>query len=208
MAASSEAAFFFPASPCATRSQMNASHHFRAVALLPLVVFLARRWERISVRYLMRTVLLTGRQKGWARAMKNRSRSYNYGYTYSYTPQTPSFSPTPTAPGRFFTEAEKATLGPLTRALVKQVEDRRRLYVDTLQAAQVASARGLTQAAAQLFEQSEAMIYARPRLGFANPQQIPVCVRRKERREVLLAKGKGGGNHRKARRNQWSDVKC
>jgi len=141
--------------------------------------------------------------------MRNRKSSYNYGYGYEYgPPKPPVFNPTPTAPGRFFTEAEKSTLGPIRRALVQQVEDRRRLYLDTLKAAQVAHARGLTTVAAQLFENSERMIYAAPRLGFNIPAQVPVCVRRKSRREVILAKGKGGGKHKKPTRNQWSDVKC
>lgn len=45
----------------------------------------------------------------------------------------------------------------------------------------------------------------RPKL----PIQAVVCVRRRIRREVLLAMGRGGGNHkRKYHRNQQSNVRC
>lgn len=41
---------------------------------------------------------------------------------------------------------------------------------------------------------------------FGEPRTVAVCARRKERKEVLIAKrrkGRGGG-----RRNQWSDIRC
>lgn len=46
-------------------------------------------------------------------------------------------------------------------------------------------------------------------LAFTNPVKVLLCVRRKERREVILAKnlhrkGAGGSKHR----NWWSDIKC
>lgn len=46
------------------------------------------------------------------------------------------------------------------------------------------------------------------RLSFVQPAQVPICVRRKQRREVLLALGRGGGRHRPPRRNRWSNVRC
>lgn len=46
------------------------------------------------------------------------------------------------------------------------------------------------------------------RLQFKIPRDIAVCIRRKERREVLLAKGRGGGGHRPPRRNWWSSISC
>lgn len=46
------------------------------------------------------------------------------------------------------------------------------------------------------------------RLFFDKPHRIDLCIRRKVRREVLLALGRGGGNHRRPRRNEWSDVSC
>lgn len=50
-----------------------------------------------------------------------------------------------------------------------------------------------------------------PRLGdlfFAAPNRVMVCVRRKERREVLMAQGRGGSRVRRPRRNRFSHIKC
>ncbi|WNK13477.1 MAG: hypothetical protein [Microvirus sp.] len=43
---------------------------------------------------------------------------------------------------------------------------------------------------------------------FEAPKFVAICVRRKQRREVLLALGKGGGGKRHPRRNQFSNVRC
>lgn len=43
---------------------------------------------------------------------------------------------------------------------------------------------------------------------FAVPKRIALCIRRKVRKEVILATGSGGGRHRKPRRNEFSDVRC
>lgn len=43
---------------------------------------------------------------------------------------------------------------------------------------------------------------------FEAPQSVLVCVRRHRRREVLFAKGKGGGGKRPPRRNAFSDISC
>ena len=45
-------------------------------------------------------------------------------------------------------------------------------------------------------------------IRFADPHKVSLCVKRKTRREVIMAKGRGGGAHRRPRRNQWSEVKC
>lgn len=45
-------------------------------------------------------------------------------------------------------------------------------------------------------------------MAFEQPRQVLVCVRRKTRREVILAKGKGGGKHRSPRRGPWSSIHC
>lgn len=49
------------------------------------------------------------------------------------------------------------------------------------------------------------------RIGFAVPKKVLICVRRKQRKEVLHALGKTGGGarvSRRRRRNSWSDVDC
>lgn len=43
---------------------------------------------------------------------------------------------------------------------------------------------------------------------FRQPKAVAICVRRKQRREVLFASGKGGKGWRRKRRNAWSDVHC
>lgn len=46
-------------------------------------------------------------------------------------------------------------------------------------------------------------------IGFVNPQQVVVCVRRKQRKEVLFALGKTGrGARRKPRRTWRSEISC
>ncbi|AZL82922.1 hypothetical protein [Apis mellifera associated microvirus 45] len=45
-------------------------------------------------------------------------------------------------------------------------------------------------------------------LVFSVPEAVPICVRRKRRREVLLALGKGGGGKRRPRYNKFSNVRC
>lgn len=46
-------------------------------------------------------------------------------------------------------------------------------------------------------------------LQFAVPDRVAVCVRRKQRREVLFAKGRGGGGRRKRPHKNWhSKVSC
>lgn len=46
------------------------------------------------------------------------------------------------------------------------------------------------------------------RLMFRAPKYVLVCVRRKQRKEVLFALGKGGRGNRRGRRNFFSDVRC
>lgn len=47
------------------------------------------------------------------------------------------------------------------------------------------------------------------RVGFAVPNRVAICAKRKIRREVINAKGIAGGSvSRRRRRNYWSDVDC
>lgn len=45
-------------------------------------------------------------------------------------------------------------------------------------------------------------------LAFSTPREVLICVRRKQRKEVLHAKGKAGGKVRPPRRGPWSHVHC
>jgi len=48
------------------------------------------------------------------------------------------------------------------------------------------------------------------RLTFQTPKKVAVCVRREQRREVLMALGKAGGgrSRRKPKRNHLSEISC
>lgn len=46
------------------------------------------------------------------------------------------------------------------------------------------------------------------KVGFAAPRRVVLCLRRKVRREVMIAMGNGGGRGTPKRRNAWSDVQC
>lgn len=49
------------------------------------------------------------------------------------------------------------------------------------------------------------------RVGFQHPWQVMICIRRKQRKEVMFAigrAGRGGGFQKKPRRNFWSEVRC
>lgn len=63
-----------------------------------------------------------------------------------------------------------------------------------------------------VFRYSKKPTKARPRgrafFSFEDVRRTMVCVRRKERREVIHAKGVSGGRVRKGRRNEFSNVKC
>jgi len=45
-------------------------------------------------------------------------------------------------------------------------------------------------------------------VAFEGPARLPLCIRRKQRKEVILAKGKGGAGHRRPRLNQYSQIRC
>lgn len=49
------------------------------------------------------------------------------------------------------------------------------------------------------------------RVGFQHPWQVMICIRRRQRREVLFALGRGGsggGRRKKPRRTFYSEVRC
>lgn len=100
----------------------------------------------------------------------------------------------------------------LTRAVLPEVEDRR-LFHPAPRA--LRPARELTRAKAQLVGKvkhsvKSAVATLLPGVAFERPSAVLVCVRRKDRREVLFAlkrRGKGSRSRRR-RRNQWSNVSC
>lgn len=116
-----------------------------------------------------------------------------------------------------FTIASVPLFRPLVRAPVlsrftdlRPIEDRRTFYPARFSE----PARSLPRSAARLVVRPKVSSRTQPRLmvpsavTFAAPKRVVLCVRRKRRREVLFARGKGGGGHRRPRRNQFSDVEC
>lgn len=106
------------------------------------------------------------------------------------TIQSPSLFKTPLVTADFATPAD--VLGALDR----------RLYVPP----GTVSAGALPRRAAQL-KPSFAHLY---QTQFSEPKQVAVCVRRKQRREVIFAKNKAGkgARARYRKRNLWSGTKC
>lgn len=45
-------------------------------------------------------------------------------------------------------------------------------------------------------------------VGFARPREVVICVRRKERREVIHALRKNGRGGKRARWSEWSHINC
>lgn len=91
---------------------------------------------------------------------------------------------------------------------VKALEDRRTFYPDPL----FRPAAALPRHAARIVASSSGggnAFYPSSRIAFAAPRGVAVCVRRKERREVLHALGKAGGRVSRRRRRTWtSEVDC
>lgn len=90
----------------------------------------------------------------------------------------------------------------LVNDVIKMLEDKRRFSFDPLE-----SPRTVTRGGGRLVMDKGPGFS--PALRFEKPAFVARCVRRKERREVIFAKGKsGGGARRRPRRNFYSGVKC
>lgn len=95
--------------------------------------------------------------------------------------------------------ASKA-LAPWTR----QVEDRRSFH--PLGPDRPLRTEGSTPVRSVASPKNQTRVMFKPEYG--NAQQVMLCVRRRIRREVIMAKHGGGASHRRKRRNQFSDIGC
>lgn len=113
-----------------------------------------------------------------------------------------------------------AQLEALRREALSEIEDRRRFHPDR----QFAPARDRNTRRARIVAASllgSALSFQDPTIrsgsipgtrsapaaGYSG--KVAICVRRKTRREVLFARGKGGGGAKRSRRrNYYSEVKC
>lgn len=98
---------------------------------------------------------------------------------------------------------------PLGLHVLRQVEDRRRWHP----AGFLRPPGAFVRSAARQVVKSKSNALRNDissRIGFAVPKKVLVCVRRKQRKEVLHALGKAGGRGitRRRRRNDWSNVDC
>lgn len=91
------------------------------------------------------------------------------------------------------------------RATLLSLEDRREFHPAIRW---LRPARALRRDAARVVERHGGTQARRAVFGFNVPNLVSICVRRKVRREVLLAMGRGGGGKRRPRRNSWSDIVC
>lgn len=67
---------------------------------------------------------------------------------------------------------------------------------------------GFRRAATRLVVAPKPMRDLSARIAFADPRRVLVCLRRKVRREVIHALGKGGGGNRRPRRKPTSEISC
>lgn len=99
---------------------------------------------------------------------------------------------------------------PVVRSQLSEIEDYRVFTPDPVR---VAKSSRRSSVRLQLAPARGRPVSGRPfsdvqRLTFRQPKFVAVCIRRKQRKEVLFAKGKSGGGNRRGRRSFWSDVRC
>lgn len=99
---------------------------------------------------------------------------------------------------------------PVVRSPYTEVEDYRLFTPDAVRVSKSSRRRSVR---IQLAPASAGRTSGRPfsdvqALMFRAPKFALVCVRRKQRKEVLFASGKGGKRTRRGRRSFWSDVRC
>jgi len=91
---------------------------------------------------------------------------------------------------------------------IRSLEDRRTFYPDPLFRPAASFPRHASRVVASSSEGGNAF-YPSSRIAFAAPAGVSVCVRRKQRKEVLHALGKAGGRVSRRRRRNWtSEVDC
>lgn len=126
-----------------------------------------------------------------ARSRRSSTTTSSYGSSWSSPPRLPALR-----------ALEQA------RALIKAIEDRRRwspLGFASPAGAKSRMSRRLTVSGAN----STARLTPPSGLSFSVPRDVAVCVRRKERREVIFAQRKAGkGARSPRRRSKFSDIGC
>lgn len=96
-------------------------------------------------------------------------------------------------------------LGPL-----KQIEDRRTYYPGKFRPAGLISVGKRPRLIAKQNPAYKAPSQTKAIVAFAEPKKVAVCIRRKTRKEVLFATGKGGSRKKQKppRKSEFSDISC
>jgi hypothetical protein len=93
------------------------------------------------------------------------------------------------------------------RSYLEEVEDRRSFHPD--REVKPRSTRSWRpRLAVPTAARSKPRSYGLGSIAFKAGKKVAICIRRKMRRRALMAKGKGGGNHRRPRRNRYSNIWC
>ncbi|UDN67815.1 hypothetical protein [robinz microvirus RP_133] len=94
--------------------------------------------------------------------------------------------------------------------ILSDIEDRRSWHPDDIPTYRPAIR--ISGAPARLESRSDPARYLRATvphaIGFQIPHKVLVCAKRKVRRRVIFASGRGGSRVRKPKRNVYSDVRC
>lgn len=98
-------------------------------------------------------------------------------------------------------------LDQLRRAVLRQIEDRRRFSFDRFKPAKTFGGT-LAKTAMRSAPTKRKMPVG---LSFADPKKVVICHRRQTRKEVIFARGSGGGSGKRKRnvkRNNYSNISC
>lgn len=121
----------------------------------------------------------------------------NRGYWNRYS----VFAPAPPVTRSYYSTYVTQPRVDVLRSFVRTLEDRRTF--DPMGSFRPAAA---TSRYARSLDVPEGRKFS-PLVGFQAPEKVAVCVRRKIRKEVIIAKG-GSGSGKRKRRTWFSSVKC
>lgn len=96
----------------------------------------------------------------------------------------------------------------LERPEVRDLEDRRRYHPEAFNAPLAAAPTSARRVVERVIAPGYPGALHRTRLALHDPSHVSQCVRRQERREVLLAKGRGGGGNKAPKWTELSRKGC
>lgn len=147
-------------------------------------------------RKTQRTYTTSRSNPSWPRDVSNRNltRAVANAFDYGFSPDVLEALWTPSSTS--------------VRSISPEIEDRRTFRPDGAAKHTRSSRRSRIPLVAHDTRGIRSNFSVPVHVAFKAPRYVAVCVRRKQRREVLLAKGFGGGKHRKPKLNSYSNVRC